>query len=142
MLAVSVKLVDVSDNDDSSIFVPVILPESVEFVKLRVKPVPVPPLVNVPTVTILPVPAQDESAVFSTLFSESIVLTVETERTSGLPVPAVSRPRKLSVAISAILSRENGIRIYCQPCIKLPETSPAAFGASATLTYTGSRVVV
>ena len=62
---------------DSSMFVPVTFPVNVEFVKLRVNPVPVDPLVSVPTVVRLLLPAHVESAVFSTFPSPTFALSSE-----------------------------------------------------------------
>ena len=62
------------------------------------------PLVIVPTVVMLLVPAQVESAVFSTLIKLRSDLVVAADKASGAPVPAVLRPRMLAVAMSAILT--------------------------------------
>lgn len=86
------------------------------------------PAAIVPTVVMFVVPAHVERAVFSTLFKERTVFVVAALSTSGAPVPAVSRPKKESVAMSAILASVTALFaiVAAKLPVPLPVTSPVS----------------
>ena len=102
---------------DSSMFVPVTFPVNVEFVKLRVNPVPVDPLVSVPTVVRLLLPAHVESAVFSTFPSPTFALSSEVIHAGSAYDPVVR-------TISAVFTPFTWVAVNDPPETEPPESVP------------------